>query len=209
MEFYSKDESLYWILFDTISWEFKSIIIKKGKIFLQNFRELLVRAQSRLAIGEELELIAEEYTKLLKQNPNINSLYSYYEIKGYTFEKVLKEIEIRKEFFLKFQELTLIMNETFIELTKECQKKFYKEKIGKWILNNTPDFNEFREATTRTGQFDRFHILACMIFAIEKNRNTKFVTTDTPLMNKTNNIIDFYNNKKKVILEQIRRLEKN
>ena len=54
------------------------------------------------------------------------------------------------------------------------------------------------------GQYDRFHIFACMIFAIEKNWKTKFVTTDSSFLNKANSLLEFYEDKKKVILKQLR-----
>lgn len=189
--------------------DFKSIIVHKTKIFLQTFRELLVFSHTRLDSGENQDLrgILEEATKQLKQDPNINSLYSYYKKKGFSYEKVLNNIDIMKEFFLKFQELSQIMYETFITLTKDCRKEFYKEKVGKWFLKNSFEFKEFRKITTQLGQYDRFHIFACIIFAIEKNRKTKIVTTDAPLITKSNSLLEFYNRKKKILLEQIRKLE--
>ena len=203
----SNKESYYWIIFDTITTEFKSIILHKVKIFLQDFRQALILAHSRINSGENLELIIKDFSNKLKEDPNINSLYSYYETQGFSFEKILTDIELRKEFFLKFQELSSIMNETFLEITKDCQKEYYKDKVGKWILQDSDEFKEFRNIATKIGQYDRFHILACIIFSIEQKRKTKFVTTDEPLLNKANRLLSFYNDNKTVILEQIRELE--
>lgn len=150
---------------------------------MQIYRDFLFNVQNRLNSGEDLDTISTDYANILKLNPNINSLYSYYERRGFGFKQVLYDRETRVRFFTILQELTQIMNETFLELTKDSQKIFYKDKVGKWIINFSNKFNEFGLQTPKIGQFDRFHILACMFFALRKNRKTKFITIDILFLN--------------------------
>lgn len=70
----------YWVLLDTVSYEFKEIIHHKILNYSIKLRKYLFEANIDIKNGESNVDVGTKFSNLLKNNPDINSLYGYFEI---------------------------------------------------------------------------------------------------------------------------------
>lgn len=82
-------------------------------------------------------------------------------------------------------------------ITKKYPLKRIKDLIVTWIELDKKSFIKFREITPRIDNYDRFHILGCLLLTFFENRGAKLVTLDKNILECTNEVLKFYSSKQK------------
>jgi len=180
-----KERKYFGILFDTISWEYYTVMFYKLNQFQKTINEMFKEYERRINNGEKLK----DFWKTIKNEYIIKTgmleIYAYFERKGFGFSQILDTVN-RTKFLIYVNKLPIQLRNHFDQLNKNYVKVKIKAKIIHWINDrkNQKKISIFFEKTSGIGKKDRFHLLACYFYNLDKKRSLSFVSADKKLIEK-------------------------